>query len=293
MLEDSGLPLIIDADTGNELDDLFAIVGAVLNPAIALHGLTSAQYHSSPIAPINSVGESQRINEDILKLMDRMEIPHLLGSNYPLVNEVRPQPSPAASYIIEQAHVPRDDKLNLVILGPCTNVASAVLMDPTIVEKIRVNYLGFWHDPVQNTWSKREFNTNNDPHAVDVLLNHPAIDFQVMTATTCQHLVFQKTEVDTHLKGKGGMGDYLLNRWETYERWWQETDPEKSQWIMWDVALIEALANPQLAETGRFITPHDNREREITVFTEIDVEEMKGQYFSRISQYLRSTSDRD
>ncbi len=88
-----------------------------------------------------------------------------------------------------------------------------------------------------NALNKKEFNSNNDPKAVDVLLNTKNLDFQVMSATTCQHLVFNKTTVDKELKGKGPLFDYLVNRWETYDRWWTKKDAEKKQWIMWDVAI--------------------------------------------------------
>ena len=40
-----------------------------------------------------------------------------------------------------------NEKLNLVILGSCTNVASAILQEPRIIPKIKVYYLGIWHDP--------------------------------------------------------------------------------------------------------------------------------------------------
>ena len=42
------IPLIIDADTANEVDDLFALVRAVGEPKFDLLGITSAQFHTSP-----------------------------------------------------------------------------------------------------------------------------------------------------------------------------------------------------------------------------------------------------
>ena len=44
----AGLPLIIDADTANEVDDLFAIVRALLEPTFDIKAINSAQFHTSP-----------------------------------------------------------------------------------------------------------------------------------------------------------------------------------------------------------------------------------------------------
>ena len=103
-----------------------------------------------------------------------------------------------------------------------------------------------------------------------------------MTATTCQHLVFQKTDVDSHLKDKSAIGDYLINRWETYTRWWTKKDPEKTSWIMWDVAIIEALANPEFSETKQFLTPKENTQRLIDIHTKINVKEMTASFWQHV-----------
>ena len=280
--------VIIDADTANEVDDLYAIAWALLAPRLEIIGLTSAQWHTNPRTPNDSVGESQRLNEEILKLMKKTAIPAPQGSNFPMVSEQRPQPSEAAKFIIDQAlATPDGEKLSIVILGPCTNIASAILIEPKIIPKLSVNYLGFWYNVKTNTWNKREFNTNNDPNAVNVLLNTANLEFKVMTATTSQHLVFEKTVMDNLLKGKGGIGDYLINRWETYDRFWQATDKEKTKWIMWDVAILEALAYPELAEEKEVATPHDNLNRTIKVYTKIDVPAMKTNFEQALTDFLK------
>ena len=282
------LRLIIDADTANEVDDLYAIAWALLEARLDIIGLTSAQWHTNPRTPNDSVGESQRINENILKLMGKTVIPAPEGANFPMVNEQRPQPSNAAKFIIDQAlATPDDEKLAVAILGPCTNIASAVLIEPKIIPKLSVTYLGFWHNLERNTWSKREFNTNNDPNAVNTLINTPNLEFSVMTASTSQHLVFEKTAMDKLLKGKGGIGDYLIDRWESYDRFWQTTDKEKTKWIMWDVAILEALAYPELVEVKEVMSPHDNLARMIRVYTKIDVPTMKANFGNALATFLK------
>ena len=282
------LPLIIDADTANEVDDLFALVRAVGAPEFDLLGISSAQFHISPLATDSTVKESQKINEDIMRLLKRNDIPLPLGSNDPLKSKNIPQLSEAAYFIIKKAHeMGKDEKLNLVILGSCTNVASAILLDSTIVPKIRVHYLGFWHNPKSNTYDKKEFNSGNDTLAVNYLLDYPKLDLSVMTATISQHLVFEKKKVDKELKAKGALAEYLINRWETYTRWWTSKDPLKERWIMWDVAIIEALAHPEWATKEEFLTPKENRQRNIKIYTDIDTEKMQADYWAHMEAQLK------
>ncbi len=285
MAQEKPIHLIIDADTANEVDDLFAIVRAIDEPAFNLLGITSAQFHKSPQATKNTVAESQAINEQIIKEMHRPEIKLPLGSNIPLQSLRTPSPSEASKFIIEKAHeMKKGEKLDLVILGSCTNVASAVLEDPSIISKIRINYLGFWHALETNTYNKKEFNSGNDPLAVDVLLNTLNLEFNVMTATTSQHLVFKKTTVDKELKGKGGIKDILVKRWKTYNRWWTKKDPEKTAWIMWDVAIIEALAHPEYAKKTLLQTPKENTKRTIGVYTHININAMEAAFWKHLNK---------
>ena len=280
--------LIIDADTANEIDDLYAIVRAINEPKFNLLGITSAQFHTSPLATDSTVYESQRINKDIIRLMKRPNIPLPLGSNTPMTASNIPAHSAASRFIIEKAHqLSSDERLDITILGSCTNVASAIVEDPTIIPKLRVHYIGFWHDVKANIYDKKEFNTANDSIATNVLLNSKGLNFNVMTATTSQHLVFDKTNVDHHLKGREGIASYLVNRWETYERWWTKEDPEKKSWIMWDVAIIEALLHPELATKEQFLTPKENLQRKIGVYTDIDVEKMKSHFWQHLEKITK------
>lgn len=284
---ESKIKVIIDADTANEVDDLFALVGAVANPVLAIKGITSAQFHTSPLASENSVLESQKINEDLLKLMNVSHIPLPLGASKPLDNVDKPQVSEASDFIVSQVNaLAEGDSIVLVILGSCTNVASAILQDPSIIGKIRVYYLGFWHDPLSNSYNKKEFNSGNDTLAMNLLLDTPGLDLTVMTATTSQHLVFEKSRVVDELSDKGDLGKYLLERWTTFDRWWTPVDPEKNKWIMWDVAIIESLASPHLATVSTFLAPPENTSRSISIFTEIEEIEMQKGYWQALDAYF-------
>ncbi len=100
-----------------------------------------------------------------------------------------------------------------------------------------------------------------------------------MSATTSQHLVFEKEKVDQQLRGKSELGDYLINRWESYTRWWTKEDPEKERWIMWDVAIIEALIHPEWSKVEEFWTPDENTRRKVKIHTGINTEKMEKDFW--------------
>ncbi|MDG1276343.1 MAG: nucleoside hydrolase [Algoriphagus sp.] len=274
------LQVIIDADTANEVDDLYALARAIEEPNIDLIAITSAQFHTSPLASDSSVWESQEINEKLVELMGRASLELPLGANAPIENLYEPQISEASTFIVNTAlSLKKGEKLDLVILGSCTNVVSAILQDPSIISRVRVHYLGFWHDPKTNIYNLKEFNSGNDTLAVRVLLETEGLDLTVMSATTSQNLVFEKRIVDQNLKGKSALGDYLVDRWETFERWWTKADPEKTKWTMWDLAIIEALIHPEWTSVSKFTTPEGYKKREIKIHTAIDREAMEADFW--------------
>ncbi len=280
--------IIVDADTANEIDDAFALARALMEPSWKVEGITSAQWHTQEEAPRDTVGPSQQLNEELLRAMKRLDVPHPIGSNIPLVSPVRPQPSDAARHIIRKAkETPEGEKLTVAILGPCTNLASAVLMEPQIIPRLACYYIGLRYDPKQRLWSRDEFNTNNDPNALDVLLNAPGLEFHLMTATTSGSLTFAKADVERRLKGKGGVADFLVRLWDNYDRAWQRrVAPTKATWTMWDIALIAAIARPKLAKAVTIDTPPENFKRPISVWVEIDAEGMRDDFWQTTERWL-------
>lgn len=82
--------IIIDADTGNEMDDFYAIVSALLDDQLDVTALISAHFnnpqlltdslwHIYPTDNINTLQISQDENEELLSRMDMENIPHPMG----------------------------------------------------------------------------------------------------------------------------------------------------------------------------------------------------------------------
>ena len=275
--------IIIDTDSGNEIDDLYAVVRAIISPDLEVTGLISEQWSFHPEAGDSSVQVSQRLNEELLKALGRTDIPHPVGASDMLRfwDKPIPQPSPGASFIIEKVKsLKKGKKLNIVTLGAMTNVASAVMIDPEIASRIRLYSMALKYDPKSRIWNKNEFNVRNDLDAVDYLMNNSEVEMHIMTATTSSIFRFNKAKTENLMKGKGEVWDFLVNRWE-------QKYPEFQDWIMWDVSLIEALIDPDLVKEVPALTPPENDQRSINVYTYLNKELMLADYESAVMKYIR------
>jgi inosine-uridine nucleoside N-ribohydrolase len=172
------VPAIIDCDPGQ--DDVMAILlGARL---LDLRGITVT--HGN--APLAATAENARKTVTFAGLT---HIPVAAGMDRPLLRapqyalEIHGQsgldgpelPQPAAplhpqhavDFIIEQSHLVPG--LHLVPVGPLTNIAAALLRDPTLRERIARICLMGGSTAVGNTTPAAEFNIYADPEAAHVV----------------------------------------------------------------------------------------------------------------------------
>ena len=177
-----------------------------------------------------------------------------------------PVDSPAARDLIARAKaMPEGQKLLVFVLGCYTNVASALLIDPSIEDRIAVHVMGFVFEG--GRLLPREFNTHGDPHAAAHLLKS-GVELNVMPNSTTGDFRWSKADVDAHFKGKGGVPDSLVRRWETHAT----KDRER---ILWDIAVFEAVLRPGLATSEEVVQDG----RRVRVWTRIDIPGMKADYW--------------
>ena len=125
-----------------------------------------------------------------------------------------PVESDATADLIERAMAsPLDDPLYVVAIGAITNVASALLLEPEIRNRMVLVWLGgharHWPDT-------REFNLRGDPAASRVVLDCgvPLVRFPCMGVVS--HLHTTQPEMAEHVQGKGAIGDYLFQIYLDY-----------------------------------------------------------------------------
>lgn len=141
-------PVILSTDVGNEIDDQWAIVYLLTSPEFEVLGIVSA--HAPTVSP-PAAHMTYRILLGVVENRLNMTThpPLFEGANLPLEDLKMPRPSPAADFIV-QASKPfsKDNRLTLLMIGAVTDAASAILADPSIVDRIRIVAMGFksWPD---------------------------------------------------------------------------------------------------------------------------------------------------
>ncbi|WP_157974541.1 nucleoside hydrolase [Lewinella sp. IMCC34183] len=273
------VPLILDADTANEIDDLYAIAYLLGEEAIDWRGLTSAQWFHQ-YSGDSTVYQSQRLNEELLALAGRTDLPHPVGADSIMGmpwGGYEPRNSPAARFIIEQAR--RADagaeKLVVMCIGAGTNLASALALAPDIKHSIRAYVLGFQYDADRGIWNKDEFNIRRDLNAANYLLNLEGLELHVMPTSTAGQYRWQRDTTFARLDQAGPIGDYLKQRWIDH-------GPDAEVWTMWDVALLQAFLHPEWASKRKVTTPPENIPRDVWIYTDIDEAAMASDFWKRL-----------
>ena len=152
--------IILDTDTYNEIDDQFALALAMLSQnEIELLAVTAAPFHNSN-SESYADGMERSYNE-IAKVMDLVEKSHGVkpvsyyrGSTERMPDIHTPVDSDAADAIYRIA-MESEELVYVVAIGALTNVSSAIVAAPDIIDKIVIVWLGgaAWH-----MQSAREFN---------------------------------------------------------------------------------------------------------------------------------------
>ena len=281
----------LDADTGNEMDDLYAIVRLVKDTTVDMIGLSSAHFNNADLLvfekwngyytkDLNTVAESQRLNELILKTLNT-DIPHPVGADRQTGRAWGQQDartSPASAAIITAVkNLPLNEKLDILTLGALTNIATAVMIAPEIVPRIRCFSLGAKYNMKTKVWDKSEFNIRNDLNAFDYLLNLEGFEFIIMPLQTAFPLQFNRDQTYKRLNENIPVEKILEDRWK-------EQNPGDTIRVMWDLALVEAYLKPVFSKIGIVNTPPENKKRKIKAFTAINKEELYADFWKILKQ---------
>ena len=258
----------IDTDTANEIDDPYAVFRALVAPEFHVVGISSMSWKGSRDFAAGT-RESQKMNEEVLGLMGLADrVSHPLGALTPMPDKGTPVDSPAARDIIAKAkETPAGQKLRVFVLGAYTNVASALLIDPGIKDKVAVYVMGYNYHP-DGRLTTDEFNCEGDLNAA-AYLPGSGVELYVMPANVLHNFKWAKADVDARFKGTGGVRDYLVRRWEAHA-------PKDAHRILWDIAVFEAYLHPKLATLKEVARDGAT----VRVWTEVDGKGMQADYWA-------------
>lgn len=243
--------MILDTDTYNEVDDQFALSYAYLSKdKIKIEAVYAAPFHNERS---NGPGDGmEKSYQEILRLLKFIgKSPEgfvFRGSDNYMQDINQPIRSEAALDLVKRALASSpEDPLYVVSIGCITNIASAILIEPKIIENIVVVWLGGnglnWPD-------QKEFNLKQDVLAAQIVLNS-GVPLVIMP---CRPVVshFQTTipELKYYLEGKNELSDYLYNIVVDYSG-------GRDAWskVIWDVTAVAWLVNPSWISTTLVHSP--------------------------------------
>ncbi len=289
--------VIIDTDAKNEADDQFAIVHGLLSPTFDVRGLIAA--HFGTRRTDRSLEESR---EEIDLLLDLMhltgKVPVANGAPTGIPDEQTPLDSPGARLIVEESKLAtKDDPLFVSFLGPLTDMASAILLDPDIVNRdVVVIWIGGRGYQGYTSYPGLEFNLSNDIHAANVVFGSGMTVWQV-TSDVYTKVSVSYAELDEKIGDAGPLGKYLveqLKEWnaihhgEPIESRSLGDSPAIALMLYPQSGALRVQPAPRFGVDGWYLPGTDNP---IHVCEQIDVRFLLEDMFAKIRRFARQQGE--
>ena len=288
--------MIINTDAKNEADDQFAIVHALLSPTLDVRGLIAAHFGTE--RSDHSMEESRDEIDLLLRLMDLDgKVTVANGASHQIPDESTPVDSPGAQLIISESQLASEtDPLYIAFLGPLTDMASAILLDPGLVTRnvIVVWIGGFPYGGLDVSYPGIEFNLRNDIAAANVVFASGISIWQVPSNVYSQVSV-SYTELEEKIGGTSKLADYLIRQLvEWNDTWHREPIESRSLGDSPAVSLMlfprggsfRTIRAPRFGVEGHYLPGSGHP---IRVCESVDVRFLLEDMFAKIRKFAHET----
>ena len=234
--------VVIDTDTYNEIDDQFAICYALRSPdKLNVKAICAAPFlNQHSVSPEDGMEKSY---QEILRLLEFLgeKREAFRGSKTYMPDETTPVVSPAAEDLCRRAMAySPENPLYVVCQGAVTNVASALLMQSEIADRLVVASLGGhaleWEDNL-------EFNLRQDLAAARVLYRSGVPLVILPAQQVVSALATTGPELERWLRGKNALCDYLVQN--TVDEVGKHAEGRAWSRVIWDIAGVSYLLNEE------------------------------------------------
>jgi len=238
--------VVMDTDACAECDDQYAIAYMIKSKEkINVKAIYAAPFCDGETE--STLVGMEKSYEEILKILDLMNEEELKtnvfkGADKFIAEETTPVISNAAKHLAELADTYTSEKpLYVIGIGAITNIASAILINPGIVEKIVVIWLGGHSRDYENT---KEFNMMNDIAAARIVFSSGVPIVQLPCFGVVSSFSISGDELEKRVKGKNPLCDYLVERTIFEVSRWINPDCDWTR-IIWDVTPVAWLLNDE------------------------------------------------
>jgi hypothetical protein len=290
-------------DLAGDPDGLFATVHALLSPSIEVRGIVG----SNAMGPQESAQQALEAANEILKLMGLAgKVPTYVGASKKLTTGNVPERSPGIQAIIDEA-LRTDTKLPLYVTvgGGLTEIASALLIEPKIADKLTLIWIG------GNRLSdgvKGEYNYNIDPIAARTVFNDTNVPIWQVSSSVYGDCLVSRSELQAFVAPYGRIGKWLCDKLEATTRQFGKYRLNVGEtWILGDNPLVhltaltdwvpnrngwvttldrtasshfEDMFVPQIAPDGSYQLRSEGRK--MRHYTSIDTRTMFGDFFAKM-----------
>ena len=281
------LRVILDTDTFNECDDQFALSYLLTSQEqFEIEAITIAPYHHD-----NSISVEEGIQKsynEVLKISNWLKFNTTnkvwKGSTDYFGNGYQDS-TDAVKKIIEIAL--KNEKTYIIAIGAITNIAIAILKEPSIINKIEVIWLG-GHSLLSK--NNNEFNFKQDIKAVKSVFSSQV----KLTIIPCKNVASNLTtsiyELEHYLKGKNELCNYLCKRFSN-----DGIHEIKTRRVIWDISAIAYLLHPDWFEAKQIDCPMIQEDsayklepnlRKITMIDYLNVNKIFEELFLKLTKEL-------
>ncbi|UVY84517.1 nucleoside hydrolase [Brachybacterium sp. NBEC-018] len=209
--------VIVDNDFAGDPDDLYQLVHHLLSPAVTIPLVVGSRLREGDgfYPGADSATQAAAIARDVMDRMgcDAAEIV-VAGSNTPLPDRGTPQPSSAAAAIIDEA-LREDTGLPLFYAagGGLTDLATALLLEPRIAERMTLLWIGGNEHPELAApppgGMPIEYNLLIDVNAAQVVFTDSALPIWQIPRDVYRQCLVSSAELRRRVAATGPVGRYL------------------------------------------------------------------------------------
>lgn len=240
--------VLLDTDIGDDIDDALALALALRSPEIELQGVTTV---------FGDTHLRARLAQHLLRVLGRDDIPVAAGISTPLQVRHRPSGVPQAAILnpceqynisaysgpelIVQKATAYPGRLTLVCIGPLTNVATALLIEPRLFMTIRSIVMMGGSSGIP--WP--EWNVRSDVKAAQIVLaaGIPVTLLGLNITLRCQLLPGDMERLRYSNSPQTRLLYQLLRVWQRHRPRWQSAYP-----YLHDPLTIATLCAPELLQ---------------------------------------------
>lgn len=246
---------VLDTDTYNEIDDQFAVVQALLSPErIALEAIYAAPFFNERA---QDPGHGMDLSHDeICRLLERLDRKPegmvFKGVRGYVGAAKKALQAPAVDDLIARARSATPEApLYVIAIAAISNIASALLAAPDIIDRVVVIWLG---GHALEWPHQREFNLKQDVGGAQVLFDSGVPLVLVPCMGVVSHFHSTIPEIDRHVRPHGRIGEFLATRFAELatERGQSEIGWSK---VIWDMVAVGWLLEPEWAPSVLVPTP--------------------------------------